>query len=60
MQVEVKECRAYGARTTLGQPSPSVAGLPFCADRLLEKHFQDEPAELQIPLLRSADHVRAL
>ena len=63
MQVEVKVCRAYGARTMLGNrcPSPGRAGLMFggrpygpqSPDRFLETHFQDEPAELQIPRLRS-------
>jgi hypothetical protein len=63
MQVEVKVCRAYGARTMLGNrcPSPGRAGLMFggrpygpqSPDRFLEKHSQDGPAELQIPRLRS-------
>ena len=62
MQVEVKVCRAYGARTMLGNMTqPCRAGLTFggrpygprSPDRLLEKHLQDEPAELQIPRLRS-------
>src|SRR5580658_3036167 len=64
MQVEVKVCRAYGARTMLGNsmPQPCRTGLTFGSrpygpqspDRFLEKHFQDEPAELQIPIrLRS-------
>jgi hypothetical protein len=60
---EVKVCRAYGARTMLGNrcPSPGRAGLTFggrpygprSPDRFLEKHFQDGPSELQIPRLRS-------
>ena len=64
MQVEVKVCRAYGARTMLGNrcPSPGRAGLTFggrpygpqSPDRFLEKHSQDGPAELQIPRLRSS------
>src|SRR5580658_10211619 len=70
MQVEVKVCRANGARTMLGNRCPSLgrAGLTFggrplrqaqgrlygpqSPDRFLEKHFQDEPAEPQIPRLR--------
>ena len=69
MQVEVKVCRAYGARTMLGiLCQPCRAGLTFggrphklragstglkSPSRLLEKLFQDEPVELQIPRLRS-------
>ncbi len=58
MQVEVKVCPAYGARTMLGNrcPSPGRAGLMFggrpygpqSPDRFLEKHSQDGPAELRI------------
>jgi hypothetical protein len=66
MQVEVNVCRAYGARTMFGEsvPQPFRAGLTFggrpfgpqSPDRFLEKHFQDRPAELQIPRLRSVEH----
>ena len=60
MQVEVIVCRAYGARTMLGNLS-GRAGLtfggrpygPLSPDRFLEKHFQDGSAEPQIPRLRS-------
>ena len=59
MQLEVKVCRAYGARAMLGNrcPSPYRAGLTFggrpsgpqSPDCLLEKHFQDGLVERQIP-----------
>ena len=61
MQAEVKVCLVYGARTMLGFliPQPFRAGLTFggrphgpqSRDCLLEKHFQERSAELQIPRL---------
>ena len=57
MQVEVKVCRAYGARTMLGNriPQPFRAGLTFggqpygprSLDCFFEEHFEDGPTELR-------------